>query len=115
MMHLRFFNAARKAGFSANVSTRALIIRLPMPGSFAQDGISPQSISFMYRLPSSPTTITACVGAILNRGLYVADAGGNGAPKRSATFFKSVARVYRPHMAQRSLVVARGYFFTPKS
>jgi len=92
-MHRRFFNVARNAGFSANVSTRALIIRLPMLGSFAQEGISPHNISFMYRFPSSPTTITACVGAILNRGLYVADTGGNGAPKRSATFFKSAVSV----------------------
>ena len=35
-------NARRYAGLLATVSALALIIRLPIPGSFAQDGTSPQ-------------------------------------------------------------------------
>src|ERR1017187_1574839 len=68
MIHRRFFSAARNAGFSDNVSTRALIIRLPILGSFAHDGISPHRICFMYRFPSSPITTTDCVGAMLYLG-----------------------------------------------
>jgi hypothetical protein len=35
-------NATRNAGLSASVSARALIMRVPTLGSFAQEGTSPQ-------------------------------------------------------------------------
>ena len=37
------------AGFSATVSIRALIIRLPIDGSFAHDGTSPQVSTRSWR------------------------------------------------------------------
>ena len=41
--HRRRRKAVRNDGFSASVSPRALIIRLPIDGSLAQDGISPHT------------------------------------------------------------------------
>ena len=66
-MHRRFANACRYAGFSASVSTRALIMRLPTLGSFAQKGTSPQVTTRSWRGPSgrSSTAYTGLVGATL--------------------------------------------------
>jgi hypothetical protein len=70
-------NARLYAGFSATVSIRALIIRLPIDGSFAQDGTSPQrstrscrSVSPLGSPPPllggrSTTAYTSLVGATL--------------------------------------------------
>jgi len=51
--HRRAANARRKAGFSATVSIRALIIRLPIEGSLAQDGTSPQRSTRSWRSAGS--------------------------------------------------------------
>ena len=42
-------NARRNAGFSATVSIRALIIRLPIEGSLAQNGTSPHFTTRSWR------------------------------------------------------------------
>ena len=68
------------AGFSATVSIRALIIRLPMAGSFAHDGIRPQLSTRSWRSGGSGsgssredgdrsiTAYTGLVGATLKSG-----------------------------------------------
>jgi hypothetical protein len=63
--HRRRRSALRNAGLSANVSTRALIMRLPMEGSSAQLGIKPQRKKSIWFLPSLGTTAIACDGAML--------------------------------------------------
>ena len=68
----RALKARRKAGFSATVSSRALIIREPIDASFAQEGTSPQT-SGASRRRTSPESLTrrskmagtATVGATL--------------------------------------------------
>ena len=58
--------AARKAGFSAADSPRALISSVKVLGSLTQDGSRPQRTSAKCRLPSTRCTIAiGCVGAIL--------------------------------------------------
>ncbi len=59
--------ASRNEGFSARVSARALIIRLPIAFSLAHFGTSPQWSSAKARAPSSParTVGTSWVGATL--------------------------------------------------
>jgi len=59
----------RKAGFSATVSPRALIILAPMLGSLAQDGIRPQRIGNSSSPPSGSwrTIGRSWVGAALKR------------------------------------------------
>ena len=103
MRHRRFRNALRKEGFSATVSERALIIRLPIPGSLAQEGIKPQRRSPIRRPRSSAaTTGTNWVGAMLNLGSY--SNSGGGTPKVSMRLDRGTERVYRPHMdSQRGL------------
>ena len=61
----RRLKAVRKDGFSAAVSERALIMRLPILGSFAQDGTRPHFIN--ESSPGSRLLIigTCCVGAML--------------------------------------------------
>jgi hypothetical protein len=70
-MHRRERKAARKAGFSATLSALALIILLPIEGSFAQAGIRPQRAVASSRPAPSPawrtilgsrTIGTACEG-----------------------------------------------------
>ena len=66
----RLRKAVRKAGFSASVSTRALIMRLPIVGSLAQLGIKPQRRGMQTRRPlSGSLEIVAidCEGAMLKR------------------------------------------------
>ncbi len=57
----------RNDGFSASVSARALIIREPIAGSFAQRGTSPQRTNASSRSPACDrrTTGTSCIGAML--------------------------------------------------
>ena len=54
-------------GFSAIVSARAFIIRVPIDGSFAQRGTRPQRTSTHSRSPAAfcRTIGTSCVGAML--------------------------------------------------
>ncbi len=59
------FIQPRKLGFSASVSPRALIRRLPMAGSLAQEGIRPQTKKSAVFLPSLGIARTGCVGAML--------------------------------------------------
>ena len=61
----RFFNAVRNDGFSASVSLRALIMRLPMAGSSAQNGTNPQRSNWIRRSSSLRITGRFCVGAAL--------------------------------------------------
>ena len=63
----RFLNASRNDGFSAIVSARALIMRLPIARSLAHLGTSPQCSIAKARAPSSParTAGTSWVGAML--------------------------------------------------
>ena len=62
----RLLSVVRKLGFSATVSTRALIMRLPIEASFAQDGIKPQRKGTPRRARScSPTVSTLWVSAML--------------------------------------------------
>src|SRR4249919_891052 len=66
-------NARLYAGFSATVSIRALIIRLPIFGSLAHDGTSPQVSTRSWRsggsgsgslLPEGDRSITAYTGLV---------------------------------------------------
>ena len=57
--------ARRKAGFSPTVSTRALIMRAPMPVSLAQKGTRPQWKSWMCPGSSAVMTGVRRVGAML--------------------------------------------------
>ena len=81
-MQRRALNAARKDGLSLTPSARALIIRLPIEGSLAQAGMSPQRTLASSR-PAEPsarrmivssrpglvrTMATSWLGAMLNRG-----------------------------------------------
>src|SRR5947208_11805253 len=98
MMQRRFLRALRNDGLSAIVSALALIIRLPIAGSFAQLGINPHFICFMYLWPSSPTTTTFWVGAMLYRGVIsalVIEAACSAA-KRFASAAAFVVSVNRP-------------------
>ena len=63
----RLRNASRNEGFSARVSARALIMRLPIARSFAHFGTRPQCSIANWRAPSSParTAATSWVGATL--------------------------------------------------
>src|SRR3954454_14229036 len=70
----RFAKARLYAGFSATVSIRALIIRLPIEGSLAHDGTSPQVTTLSWRWGGAPlsleggrstTAYTSLVGATL--------------------------------------------------
>ncbi len=62
----RLTRARRNEGLSARVSPRALIIRAPMAGSFAQGGTSPQRHSPALRRPSDAATTTmSWVGQML--------------------------------------------------
>ena len=72
--HRPFLNALRKAGLMATVSARALISRLPMDGSSAQEGIKPQRRSESCRVPVSGLSLTAAtcwVGGDVVSGLEV--------------------------------------------
>lgn len=68
--------AARKAGFSCTVSTRALIMRAPIFGSFAHEGTSPHRRARNWRpARSAPgpagrsrTAGTGSVGATFQLG-----------------------------------------------
>lgn len=62
--------AVRNEGFSANVSALALIILLPMVGSFAQEGIRPQTKKLSWFCPSFGMTATGWLGAMLKAGAY---------------------------------------------
>ncbi len=68
-MHLRLTRADLKDGFSAAVSLRALIIREPIVGSFAQLGTKPQ-VNAARSLSSVCETIAGIwwVGATLKFG-----------------------------------------------
>src|SRR5256885_8207534 len=59
-------NACRKLGFSATVSTRALIVRCPLLGSLAQEGTNPHR-KYPARLcvPSLSTVSICWPGAML--------------------------------------------------
>jgi hypothetical protein len=62
-------NAFRNEGFSATVSDRALIMRLPIAKSSDQEGTSPQRIQKGNGFSSAPTTaMMLCVGQMLNLG-----------------------------------------------
>jgi hypothetical protein len=63
----RLRNASRNEGFSARLSARALIMRLPIARSFAHLGTSPQCSRTKARAPSSParTAGTSWLGATL--------------------------------------------------
>jgi hypothetical protein len=73
-MHLRPPTKSLKAGFSVRDSARALIIRFPIAGSLAQDGIKPQCMSLQW-LPLSSRKMTGMFGevsgATLKRGVYL--------------------------------------------
>src|SRR4029434_8039034 len=60
-----------KEGSSVNVSARAFIIRLPMEGSAAQDGINPQCMT-LHSLPPLRRTMTRTGRARLLRGRVTA-------------------------------------------
>ena len=68
MRHRRDLYATLNAGFSASVSARALIMRLPIETSFAQPGSNPH-LSATASRSSEParmrTASTGCVGAML--------------------------------------------------
>jgi hypothetical protein len=68
-MHLRLPSADLNEGFSAAVSLRALIIREPIAGSFAQPGTKPQ-VNAARSLSSACETMAGiwCVGATLKFG-----------------------------------------------
>jgi hypothetical protein len=68
-----YLKLPRKDGFSAIVSPRALISRLPMVGSFYHEGMSPHTKKSAAFLPSFGMASTGCDGAILKRG---ANCGG---------------------------------------
>ena len=91
-MQRRRVRATLKAFLVATVSARALIIRLPILGSLAQNGTSPQCSASRLRAPSrSRTAYTVCVGATLWLGASVRSGGGAAAPKYLATSSGGVA------------------------
>ncbi len=101
----RSLNALRNAGFSAAVSTRALIIRAPEPGSFDQDGTSPQRsdrtwrvISPVSRSTRSSTLATSSVGATFHDGASASAVGHSEARSSSARSGGVVVETNRPHM-----------------
>lgn len=83
----RYLYAERKEGFSASVSARALIIREPMDGSLAQEGISPQTKKSALSEPSLGRTSTGWVGAMLKRGAPCAGKVNSGKASRSSAGF----------------------------
>src|SRR5699024_10096220 len=105
-MHRRRAAAALNAGFSVIVSERALIIREPILGSFAQDGTHPHltvlltcrtgSASGCSRGARSSTTFTRWVGAMLYDG-------GSSSPTASVASYAAsksprvLVLAYRPH------------------
>ena len=104
MRQRRLLKAERKAGFSATVSARALIMRAPMLGSLAQAGISPQRNKHNWRVslpPGCRTTATGCVGAMLNRGTK---GGACDNSNCSISTFRGVLSVNRPHTVLDALI-----------
>ena len=90
--------AARKAGFTATLSERALMIKGPSLGVLYQDGMNPQRIARKRRCPSSEvTTVTALVGQTLKFG-----PGGRSLPgiaaKSAASASFGWVMVKRPHI-----------------
>ena len=76
----------------ATVSARALIIRLPILGSLAQNGTSPQCRVSRARAPArSRTAYTVWVGATLWLGARARSGGGAAAPKYLANSSGGVA------------------------
>jgi len=73
MMQRHRCTRSLKEGSSVSVSAHAFIIRLPIEGSAAQCGISPQCMS-RHSLPPLCRTITGMLGvvsgAMLKRGVY---------------------------------------------
>src|SRR5712691_9974179 len=63
-----YLRLPRKAGFSASVSPRALMRRLPIVGSFAHMGMRPHTKKPASFLSSFGMARTGCVGAMLKRG-----------------------------------------------
>ena len=91
-MQRRREKGTRKEFFWATVSARALIIRLPILGSLAQNGTSPQCSASRLRAPSrSRTAYTVWVGATLWLGDRACSAGGARAPKYLASSSGGVA------------------------
>ena len=92
--------AERKDGFSAAVSERALIIRLPILASFAHPGISPHLCQASSRGRSLVTMAICCEGAMLKRCDNV-----SGVFRRSNTRLNTSAcatSTKRPHMLHLS-------------
>src|SRR5660397_127404 len=68
-MQRRRAKAVRNDGFSAIVSTRALIMREPMAGSLAHEGTRPHFAMSSVAAPSAERMIrTCCMGATLYEG-----------------------------------------------
>ncbi len=68
-MQRRARTASRKAGFTATVSARALMISGPSFGALYHAGMNPQRIARSRRAPPSDVTTATCVvGQTLNRG-----------------------------------------------
>ena len=105
MMHRHRVTRDLKEGSSVSVSALAFIIRLPIEGSAAQDGIKPQCMS-LHSLPPLCRTITGivgevCSGATLKRGVW---------PGRSRSRFQrtrmslnSKVAVKRPHIVKERI------------
>src|SRR5512144_2244367 len=99
MMHRRFLTSSLKAGFSVSDSARALIIRFPIVGPLAHDGINPHCISLHSLLPLCRTTtgmLGDVSGATLKRGVYF----GRSRPRFQRTWMSlnSNVAVKRPHI-----------------
>src|SRR5882724_7705850 len=95
-----FLSAARKAGFVATVSARALIRLEPILASSAQTGINPHLSSANSRpLPSQAgrTATTICVGAMLYRDDHSIV---RRVSKISASSAGETRNVYRPHLSE---------------
>ena len=91
-MQRRRVKGTRKAFLWATVSARALIIRLPILGSLAQNGTSPQCRVSRLRAPArSLTAYTVWVGATLWLGERACAGGGARAPKYLAISSGGVA------------------------
>src|SRR6266481_4625355 len=101
MMQRRRSTRGLKEGSSVNVSALAFIIRLPIEGSAAQDGINPQCMS-LHSLPPLCRTMTGMLGevsgATLKRGVYFGRSRSRF--QRTRISLNSKVAVKRPHMIE---------------
>src|SRR5688572_27157694 len=97
-MQRRRAKYGRKADLSRRDSARALIIRLPVDGSGAQDGTSPHRNAPSRRpAPVAATASTSSVGATFQRGPR-SSATTSSTSNQAATSRNGVVEVYRPHI-----------------